>query len=145
MQFSSAGSIDPEGTSLTYAWDFDGDGTTDSTAANPTHTYTTNGAYTAKLTVTDQAGPDRASTTSPITVGNRAPMVTIDDPEGRPVRRTSRDTIPYKITVTDPEDGTTGAGIDCADVTVEDLARPRRARAHASSTRRAAGHVQTPV
>ena len=27
---------DPEGTALTYAWDFDADGTVDSTAANPT-------------------------------------------------------------------------------------------------------------
>ena len=48
MQFSSAGSIDPEGTSLTYAWDFDGNGTTDSTAANPTHTYTTAGNYNVR-------------------------------------------------------------------------------------------------
>ena len=30
VQFSSAGSIDPDGTALTYAWDFDGNGTTDS-------------------------------------------------------------------------------------------------------------------
>ena len=47
VQFSSAGSIDPEGTSLTYAWDFDGNGTTDSTDANPTHTYTTAGTTTS--------------------------------------------------------------------------------------------------
>ena len=32
---------------LTYAWDFDGDGTTDSTAEDPTHTYTTAGDYVA--------------------------------------------------------------------------------------------------
>ena len=41
VQFSSDGSQDPDGTSLTYAWDFDGNGTTDSTLANPTHTYNT--------------------------------------------------------------------------------------------------------
>ena len=41
MQFSSEGSNDPEGTPLTYAWDFDNNGTVDSTDANPTHTYTT--------------------------------------------------------------------------------------------------------
>ena len=29
------------------------------------------------------------------------------------------DKIPYKVTVTDPEDGTTGAGIDCANITVK--------------------------
>ena len=58
VQFSSAGSIDPDGTSLTYAWDFDGNGTTDSTDANPTHTYTTAGTFNATLTVTDARRPD---------------------------------------------------------------------------------------
>ena len=43
VQFSSAGSNDPDGTALTYAWDFNGDGTTDSTEPNPTFTYTTAG------------------------------------------------------------------------------------------------------
>ena len=38
VSFSSAGSQDPGGSALTYKWEF-GDGTT-STAANPTHTYT---------------------------------------------------------------------------------------------------------
>ena len=38
VAFSSAGSVDPGGGSLTYLWEF-GDGTT-STAANPTHMYT---------------------------------------------------------------------------------------------------------
>jgi glucose/arabinose dehydrogenase len=37
VQFSSAGSYDPENLALTYLWDF-GDGTT-STAANPSHVY----------------------------------------------------------------------------------------------------------
>ena len=51
VAFSSAGSNDPEGEPLTYAWDF-GDGTT-STAANPTHTYAAAGSYTVRLTVSD--------------------------------------------------------------------------------------------
>src|SRR4051794_16178853 len=55
VSFSSAGSSDPEGTPLTYSWDFNGDGTQDSAEANPTYTYTQNGAYTAKLTVKDGA------------------------------------------------------------------------------------------
>ena len=49
--FSSDGSIDPEGVTLSYSWDF-GDGAS-SSDANPTHTYTTAGTYLAELTVTD--------------------------------------------------------------------------------------------
>lgn len=52
VTFSSAGSLDPEGTPLTYSWNF-GDGSSLSTAANPSHTYQAAGAYTARLTVSD--------------------------------------------------------------------------------------------
>ena len=41
VAFSSSGSSDPEGQALTYSWNF-GDGQT-STAANPSHTYTSRG------------------------------------------------------------------------------------------------------
>jgi PKD repeat protein/glucose/arabinose dehydrogenase len=104
VDFSSAGSSDPEGGPLTYAWDFDGDGNVDSTDPNPSHTYTTNGAYTAKLTVSDQTGLTGVENIL-ISVGNRAPTVTIDTPlNGKLASFT--DKIPYKVTVTDPEDGT---------------------------------------
>ncbi len=73
VQFSSAGSVDPDGTSLTYEWDFDGDGDTDSTEPNPTHTYTTAGNYTATLVVTDQSGQTGADTVQ-VTAGNTAPQ-----------------------------------------------------------------------
>jgi ABC-type nitrate/sulfonate/bicarbonate transport system permease component len=53
VQFSSAGSTDPDpGSTLSYHWTF-GDGTT-STAAGPSHTYTANGNYTAQLKVTSK-------------------------------------------------------------------------------------------
>lgn len=52
--FSSAGSADPDGSIVSYAWTF-GDGTT-STAASPSKTYMSAGNYTATLTVTDNAG-----------------------------------------------------------------------------------------
>ena len=52
VNFSSAGSSDPEGQPLTYSWNF-GDGTPPSTLANPTHTYASKGAYQARLTVSD--------------------------------------------------------------------------------------------
>lgn len=57
VNFSSAGSYDPEGTVLTYSWTF-GDGST-STAANPSHTYQSAGSYSALLTVSD--GTNQAS------------------------------------------------------------------------------------
>ena len=54
VQFSSAGSSDPDGAVSTYAWDF-GDGNT-SSEANPSHTYTAPGTYDAVLVVTDNNG-----------------------------------------------------------------------------------------
>lgn len=51
VSFSSAGTYDPEGSQLSYAWDFGDHGT--STAANPTHTYLASGPYYAQLTVSD--------------------------------------------------------------------------------------------
>ncbi|MGI5488420.1 ThuA domain-containing protein [Microtetraspora malaysiensis] len=110
VSFSSAGSADPEGEPLTYAWDF-GDGTS-STAPNPTKTYTEDGEYTATLTVKDPGGnTGRASVL--ITVGNTAPTVTIEAPG--PGRLFDwGDTVPFTIKVTDPEDGE----IDCAKVTM---------------------------
>ena len=39
-----------------WAWDFDNDGTTDSTAQNPTNTYATGGIYTVRLIASNLAG-----------------------------------------------------------------------------------------
>ena len=55
VTFSSAGSYDPDGSALTYSWNF-GDGSALSTAANPSHVYSVAGSYTATLTVTDASG-----------------------------------------------------------------------------------------
>ncbi len=51
VSFDGSGSSDPQGQTLTYAWDF-GDGTTGNGALQ-SHFYSTHGAYTATLTVTD--------------------------------------------------------------------------------------------
>ncbi len=60
VSFSSAGSTDPDGAMVSYAWDF-GDGTT-STQPNPSHTYMVAGPYVATLTVTDTAGATATQT-----------------------------------------------------------------------------------
>ncbi|MFI6316689.1 ThuA domain-containing protein [Nonomuraea sp. NPDC050556] len=113
VTFSSAGSSDPDGDTLSYAWDFDGNGTTDSTAASPTYTYTANGTYTARLTVRDPGGKT-GSATADITVGNTRPAVVFEDPPNGGFVASSG-TITYKVKVTDPEDGT---AIDCTKVSV---------------------------
>ncbi|MFD3521633.1 ThuA domain-containing protein [Streptomyces sp. NPDC058653] len=116
VKFSSAGSGLPGGKPVTYAWDFDGDGTVDSTKANPTHIYTDKGVFTARLTVT---GPDKLSAQAvrEIVVGNTRPALTIQKaPDGGMF--SLGDTVPFTVKVTDPEDGK-GAEIDCARVTVE--------------------------
>ncbi|GIH23389.1 glycosyl hydrolase [Acrocarpospora phusangensis] len=110
VTFSSAGSSDPEGGALTYSWAF-GDGTT-STAANPAKTYTANGTYTATLTVRDPQGATGTASVT-ISVGNTAPTVTVNLPaSGQLV--SFGDSVPWSVTVTDPEDGT----IDCSRVTM---------------------------
>ena len=67
VAFSSAGSVDPDGTTLTYNWNF-GDGTS-STATNPSKTYSAAGVYSAVLTVSDGTNNVSATPIS-ITVGN---------------------------------------------------------------------------
>jgi uncharacterized protein YjdB len=79
VNFSSAGSVDPDGTSLTYLWDF-GDGTT-STSANPSHTFSGTGimAFTVTLTVTD-AGSLTSSKSMIISINNTPPVAKITNP-----------------------------------------------------------------
>jgi PKD repeat protein len=52
--FDASASNDPDGDTLTYAWDF-GDGS-QGTGANPTHAYKSSGSKTVTLTVTDPQG-----------------------------------------------------------------------------------------
>ncbi|WP_231589806.1 PKD domain-containing protein [Methanosarcina siciliae] len=56
------------GTPTSWAWDF-GDGK-NSTEQNPTHTYTAEGTYTVKLTVSNSLGSDSEEKTGYITVGS---------------------------------------------------------------------------
>ena len=77
VQFSSAGSFDPDGDPLSFLWDF-GDGNT-STTPNPSHTYTQDGSYTATLTVEDGNG-GMSSDSVLVVAGNEAPQAAITSP-----------------------------------------------------------------
>ncbi|NUR70138.1 MAG: PKD domain-containing protein [Hamadaea sp.] len=88
---------------LTYAWDFTNNGSTDSTAAAPSFTYTANGTYTAKLTVTDTLGATNSATVT-IQVGNDAPTAVIDTPAAGTTWVTGQQ-ITFSGHGTDPQDG----------------------------------------
>jgi PKD repeat protein len=71
---------------LTYAWDVDNDGSTDSTDQSPLHIYTANGTYTVKLTVMNDIGSNSITKTHFITVSDEQPgqshagvAITFDD------------------------------------------------------------------
>ncbi|MCH7701692.1 MAG: PKD domain-containing protein [Planctomycetes bacterium] len=103
VEFDATGSSDPDGTIVTYQWDF-GDDSDLGAGASTSHDYTTAGTYTAELTVTDNEGAT-ASTPVDITVEvtNLTPtaMIGADPTSG---------TAPLTVTFdaagsSDPEDG----------------------------------------
>ena len=54
--FNGTFSTDFDGVIVAFAWDFDGDGTIDSTDAIAEHVFDSAGTYAVSLTVTDDAG-----------------------------------------------------------------------------------------
>jgi glucose/arabinose dehydrogenase/PKD repeat protein len=107
VNFSGTNSSDPDPADqgrLTYAWDFTNDGTTDSTAANTSFTYTSAGNFTAKLTVTDSLGASDSETVI-ISPGNQAPTAVIDTPVSGTTWRVGN-TINFTGHATDPQQGT---------------------------------------
>ncbi len=105
VHFDGSGSSDPDaGDTLAYDWDLDGDGQyDDSTAVAPSHTYTSQGVYTASLRVTDNhAGSSTAAVT--ITVGNTAPTATITSPAPGTTWKVG-DFIQFAGGATDAQDG----------------------------------------
>ncbi len=69
------------------------------------------------LTVTDESGATSVDSVAVI-AGNSRPQVSIEIPENGRIADFG-DRIPYRISVTDAEDGSTGSGIACTDVRIE--------------------------
>ncbi|MFF4690100.1 PQQ-dependent sugar dehydrogenase [Streptomyces sp. NPDC001307] len=112
VKFDGTGSTDPENDTLTYAWDFDNDGKTDSTSATPSFTYTANGQYHAKLTVSDPSGRTGVAAVL-VTVGNSAPVLKFSEPPNGLTFKDG-DQVAWKIDATDPD----GTPVDCSKVQV---------------------------
>ena len=111
VSFSSAGTNDPDGDRIAYAWDFDADGVVDSRVANPTFTYTENGVFDATLRVTDTTGR-MASASVTVIVGNTPPVVelTTSPAPGEPFA--FGQAVTFTVTVTDD------TPVDCSKVSV---------------------------
>ncbi|SDY89919.1 PKD domain-containing protein [Micromonospora pattaloongensis] len=110
VSFSSVGTTDPDGDSLSYAWDFDADGKVDSRKANPTFTYTENGSYLPTVKVTDVTGRS-ASASLRLVVGPGAPTVEFVRPVTGQAFQFGQQ-VPFEVRVTDD------APVDCARVKV---------------------------
>ncbi|MCD0447546.1 PQQ-dependent sugar dehydrogenase [Glycomyces sp. A-F 0318] len=103
VAFSSAGSHDPDGDDLTYAWDF-GDGAV-STEPDPVHTYAEEGVYQAVLTVSD--GGKSAEAAVEVQAGNFRPEAVIATPSTG-LRYDAGDLVAFAGSGSDPEDGPLG-------------------------------------
>jgi glucose/arabinose dehydrogenase/PKD repeat protein len=104
VTFDGSGSNDPDDLTLSYAWDLDGDGAFDDSAATqPTYTYTASGTYAASLRVTDSQGASDTDAVT-ITVGNTAPTATINLPAAGTTWKVG-DVITFSGSATDVQDG----------------------------------------
>jgi cytochrome c len=111
VSFSSAGTTDPDGDELTYAWYLDDNDDVDSTAPNPTFTYKKDGVYQATLKVTDEHGRS-ASSYVEITVGNQPPVVELTTAPGPGDPFTFGQSVTFNVNVTDE------APVNCSQVEV---------------------------
>jgi len=100
IAFDASGSYDPDGTIVSYSWNF-GDGKT-ATGVSTAHAYLQDGTRTVSLTVTDDEGKTD-TTTATITVLNKAPVASFT--ESAEVTTTG-DTIAFDASGSYDPDGT---------------------------------------
>jgi len=103
LNFTGAASRDPDGSVVSYLWNF-GDGNTAS-GVTAAHSYATAGTYTVQLTVTDNDGlTDTASTTAQVTDGTglQSPVA---NPAG-PYQGTTTSPVAFDGSASSDPDGT---------------------------------------
>ena len=89
--FDGSSSSDPDGTIVSYSWDF-GDGTPTVSGATPEHTYFQPGQYTVTLTATDDAG-QQASVSHIVTVAGASVTVSTTGTEKSTTSETTHSSI----------------------------------------------------
>ncbi len=130
VQFDGSASSDPDGTIVSYNWDF-GDGAI-GTGPTPTNTYTEAGAFDVTLTVTDDAGEtDSVSTTVTIVAAANQPPVA--DPGG-PYNGTVDVAVQFDGSASsDPDGAIASYSWDFGDGTTGTGATPTKAYAEAGT------------
>lgn len=73
VNFSSAGSSDPDGSIVAYEWNF-GDGSATASGASASHVYSTAGTYNAALKITDNTG---LTTSKAVTITAKAAVTLV--------------------------------------------------------------------
>ena len=104
--FNATASTDPDGSIVSYAWQF-GDGTTGSGVATQ-HTYASAGTYTVQLTVTDNQGASDSETKTVSVQLAAAPDLTVQSVTYAPSSPTIGQTVTFTITARNA--GTASAG-----------------------------------
>lgn len=135
VNFNAGGSSDPDGNSISFAWDLDGDGAFDDAFTASTQRTYAAGTWLPAVKVTDSKN---ASSTQGfvITSGNSAPTPVIDSPSAS-FKWKAGETINFSGHATDPEDGalaaaklswrvilhhcTGAAGTDCHQHVIQDF------------------------
>jgi glucose/arabinose dehydrogenase len=107
VTLSAAGTVDPDGEAITYAWDFDSDGHVDATGSSVTHTYPS-GVHRPRLTVRDARGLE-ASATVQVLADESPPTATLIAPAAGGSFRYGRP-IQLRGAGTDAQDGRLGDG-----------------------------------
>ncbi|MCB7135736.1 TIM barrel protein [Cellulosimicrobium marinum] len=106
VTFDASATTDAEtpNSELVFDWDFDADGEYDAQGETVTNTFTELGRYNVQLRVTDPEG-NFGLAIQAITVGNTAPEITLDQPDGGIFNW--GDAVEYVVSVEDAEDGST--------------------------------------
>ena len=113
LTFNGTASYDPDGTVVSYSWDF-GDQAT-GTGTVVTHSYTYAKTYTVTLRVTDNGGVT-GSTSSQVTIGDRPPVVSFTP---SPTIANTGQSITLSITVSDPDGTIVSTRVDWGDSLVQ--------------------------
>ncbi|RYF67916.1 MAG: cytochrome C, partial [Cytophagaceae bacterium] len=119
LSLSSKGTTDADGDALTYSWKITSKNGFTKLVNTPDANLTLAkpGVYKAVLTANDGKG-GTASQSMDITVGNEAPVLTVDLPGGNKSFFAANKPFKYAVKVSDKEDGTLGKGIDPERVAV---------------------------